>query len=70
MPCIIFRNRRSSEVFVESFFWEKLVHNFVGHNVPIALDTILRGLAWNLDHSKIKCKNMLYEGFKVDPLSE
>ena len=40
MPSIIFRNRGSWEEFVEKFFWAKLIHNFVGHNVPMVTDDI------------------------------
>ena len=40
MPCIISRNQGSWEEFVEKFFWGKLVHNFVVHNVPIVTDDI------------------------------
>ena len=40
VPCIVFGNRGPWKEFVEKLFWAKLVHNFIGHSVPIVTDNI------------------------------
>ena len=37
---LYFETEKSWEEFVEKFFWAKIVHDFIGHNVPIVTDDI------------------------------